>query len=97
MWKLKVPRKVQMFCWRILHGIIPVKSILTIRHIGTSGACPVCHQDVEDVRYLLFDCCHTRELWKHLGILEIVEEAKQIDHSGSVIMEYILLESDKSM
>jgi hypothetical protein len=42
-WKLRVPSKVKKIIWRALHGILPLKSILVNRHIGTSGECPVCH------------------------------------------------------
>ena len=42
--KLKIPRKVHFFVWMILHGIIPLKSTLTNRHIGNDGACSICHQ-----------------------------------------------------
>lgn len=68
LWKQKVPRKIQKFCWRSLHGIIPLKSILTNHHIATNGACPICHQDAEDVCHLLFDCCNAKHLWECLGI-----------------------------
>ena len=78
MWKLKVPRKVQIFCWRVLHGIIPLKSILTNRHIGTNAACPVCHQDTKDIRHLLFDCNHARELWRNLGIVGLVKRPNKL-------------------
>lgn len=44
LWKLKIPRKVHFFVWMILHGIIPLKSTLTNRHIGNDGACSICHQ-----------------------------------------------------
>jgi hypothetical protein len=37
LWKLKIPGKVKIFIWRAMHGIIPVKSILANRHVGTSG------------------------------------------------------------
>ena len=77
-----------------MHGIIPLNSILTNRHIGTVGACPICHQDAEDVRHLLFDCCHARELWKNLGVSKIIDEAKRIDRSGYVIMEHLILAPD---
>lgn len=41
MWELQIPRNVHIFCWCILHGIIPLKVILTNRHIGSNGACPI--------------------------------------------------------
>ena len=34
LWKLKIPSKIKILCWRALHGIIPLKSILVNRHIG---------------------------------------------------------------
>ena len=43
LWKLPVPRKVQVFGWRLLRGIIPLRAILTNRHVGSNGACPICH------------------------------------------------------
>jgi hypothetical protein len=48
-WKLQIPCKVQFFCWRILHKTIPLKAILTNRHIGSNGACPIFHQAAEDI------------------------------------------------
>ena len=47
--ELQVPRKIQIFCWRALREIVPVKSILANRHIPGDGACPVCHQGAEDM------------------------------------------------
>jgi hypothetical protein len=52
LWKLQIPSKVKIFMWRALHGILPLKSILANRHIGTTGECPVCHQGAEDIRHL---------------------------------------------
>ena len=43
LWKLQIPHKVQIFGWRALHGILPLKCILANRYIGTSGECPICH------------------------------------------------------
>jgi hypothetical protein len=38
LWKLLIPGKVKIFIWRALHGILPLKSILINRHIGTLGS-----------------------------------------------------------
>lgn len=45
-------------------------------HIGTDGACPVCHRGAEDVKHLLFECLHATDLWARLGISDIINEAK---------------------
>lgn len=56
-WKLKIPSKVKIFVWRALHdGIIPLKFILTNRHIGTSGQCTIRNQAAEEVLHLFFNC-----------------------------------------
>jgi hypothetical protein len=56
LWKLEVPAKVKIYCWRIMHGIISLKAILFSRHIGDSGICPICNIEDEDVLHMLFNC-----------------------------------------
>lgn len=95
LWKLMIPHKVSIFCWRALHGIIPLKSILVNWHVGTDDGCPICHGAAEDIKHLLFGCTHAKELWRNLGILQIVEEAMEVDRSGSVVLENLLLMNDR--
>jgi hypothetical protein len=38
-----------------MHGILPLKVILLKRHIGTSGVCPLCQSDEEDILYMVFN------------------------------------------
>lgn len=61
-WKISVPGKVKTFVWKVLHGAIPVKSVLVNRHIGTDSLCPICHKYAEDLKHLLFDCSPAQEL-----------------------------------
>jgi hypothetical protein len=83
LWKLKIPSKVKIFMWRALHGIMPLKCILAIRHIGDSGACPVCDQGAEDVRHLSL-------FVQRRNLNNLIEEASQVDRSGSLILEHVL-------
>lgn len=91
LWKIQVPRKVQIFGRRALDGIIPLKSILTNRHIGIDGVCPSCHQGEEDLKHLLFRCNLANELWNRLGVMDIIDDAVVIDRPGYVILEHLLL------
>ena len=97
LWKQKVPHKIQIFGWRALHGIIPLKCILANRHIGTSGECPICHLAAEDVKHLLFDCQPAVELWNNLGVREIITAKSQLERSGSVILEDLLNLEENSL
>jgi hypothetical protein len=76
LWRMKIPSKVKIFMWRALHGILPLKSILYNRHIGTTGGCPICNQGPEDISHLLFQCETARELWNNLGIADLISEAE---------------------
>jgi hypothetical protein len=67
LWQLKIPSKVKIFIWRALHGILPLKSILYNRHIGTTGGCPICNQGPEDISHLLFQCEAAQNLWESFG------------------------------
>jgi ribonuclease HI len=90
LWQLKIPAKVKIFAWRALHGIIPLKAILANRHIGTSGSCPVCNLDAEDIRHLLFTCPAATIVWQNLGLSQIIDDVLLEDRAGSAVLEYIL-------
>ena len=75
LWKLKIPSKVKIFVWRVLHEILPLKGILINRHVPVSGACPICHQAAEDVLHLLFKCPTAQEIWRLLNLHDLMEEA----------------------
>lgn len=97
LWKLHVLRKVQIFCWRALRGILPLKAILTNRHVGSNGACLICNQGAEDVKHLLFQCSHAKELWRRLGITDHIELALPVDRSGSVVLEHLFSLADEQV
>jgi hypothetical protein len=97
LWKLAIPRKVQIFCWRALHGIVPLKSILANRHVGTDGQCPICRQGPEDVKHLIFTCSRSMELWRALGLSHVILEVLEVDRSGSVVLEQILRQPNQPL
>jgi hypothetical protein len=97
LWKMQIPGKVKFFAWHALHGILPLKSIMVNRHIGTSSQCPICTLAAEDVLHLIFKCPTAQALWDSLGIRGIIEEALNIDRSGSAVLEFKLMKNDNSI
>jgi hypothetical protein len=83
--------------WRSLHGIIPLKSILYNRHIGTTGGRPICNQGPQDVSHLLFQCEAEKGIWESLGILELIMQAVHIDRSRSMVLEELLRRHDTTI
>jgi hypothetical protein len=96
LWKLQVPAKVKIYCWRIMHGIIPMKAILFNRHIGTSDRCPLCNNASEDILHLIFKCDLAANIWSELGIADYIHEAMEDGRSGSQVLE-ALLKTDSSL
>jgi len=90
LWKLKVPAKIKIFGWRVLHGLLPCRGILANRHIGNVSSCPVCQEGCEDIKHLLFSCNRAKEIWRLLGISDEVHRLLQVDRSGLVILAEVI-------
>jgi hypothetical protein len=95
LWKLDIPGK-KKYIWRALHGILPLKSILANRHVGTIGECPICHIGAEDIHHLLLTCETAHEIWGQLGLSQVMEEAQAVDRAGSAVLEHLLHLPDNS-
>ena len=89
LWKLQVPRKIKIFGWRALHGLIPGNSCKpTYRKHGRG--CPICLNGAEDVKHILFVCDRAKEVWRALGIWESIARFLAVDRSGSVVLEEVI-------
>jgi ribonuclease HI len=79
-----------------MHGIIPMKAILSNRHIGTSDRCPLYNNAPEDILHLIFKCDLAANIWSELGIADYIHEAMEDGRSGSQVLE-ALLKTDSSL
>lgn len=41
LWKLKIPSKIKIFYWKVLHEIIPTNRNLSKRGVSSSSICPM--------------------------------------------------------
>uniref|UniRef100_A0ACD5XFM1 Uncharacterized protein n=1 Tax=Avena sativa TaxID=4498 RepID=A0ACD5XFM1_AVESA len=85
LWKCKLPAKLKIFAWKTLHGILPCLGVLSNQHITTNNSCPLCAGSREDIKHTLFLCDGAKEIWKRMGVWNIVTEACAIDRSGSAV------------
>ena len=60
------------------------------RHVGTSGECPICSHAEDDTLHLLFQCPTTHDMWRSLGLNDIIDEAMGVDRAGSAVLEFLL-------
>lgn len=68
-WKLKVPPKIQVFWWRVMHDFLPSKHTLHRRHVEPMAQCEVCGADEETVKHVLCDCTIAKAFWDHVKAL----------------------------
>lgn len=68
-WKLKVPPKIRVFWWRVIHEFLPARKILHGRHMEPIANCELCGADEETIRHVLCDCTIAREFWEHAKTL----------------------------
>ena len=73
-----------------MHGTLPCRVTLANRHLKVSPQCPYCSRGPEDTKHLLFQCQKAKEVWKLLGLDEVIKRACEIDYAGEAILEYLL-------
>lgn len=60
---MKVPPKVRIFWWRVLHNYMPTKEELKRRHISKEGHCETCGKDSESLYHVVFECTYAHRFW----------------------------------
>ena len=63
LWKLKIPYKICMFLWKLLHNGLSTRMELIRRQIMVSPKCVMCDQEDETLDYLFLKCPFDRALW----------------------------------
>ncbi|XP_057442323.1 uncharacterized protein LOC130734042 [Lotus japonicus] len=66
-WKLKVPEKVRVFVWLVLHNAIQVNQLRARCHMAADATCTRCSNSIEDALHCLRDCPQSWDLWQRLG------------------------------
>lgn len=62
-WSLNTPPVVKMFLWRACSNILPTRENLLRLGISLDVHCPICGQANETIRYILWDCPSTQDVW----------------------------------
>ena len=63
-WKLKIPPRAVVFCWRLIKNRLPTRDNLLRRNVGIQEVdCPLCGCVQEDVGHLFFNCKIIKGLW----------------------------------
>ena len=63
LWKLKIPYKICLFLWKLLHNGLPTRMRLIRRQMIVSPKCVMCDQEDETLDRLFLKCPFARALW----------------------------------
>ncbi|GKA94541.1 RNA-directed DNA polymerase, eukaryota, reverse transcriptase zinc-binding domain protein [Tanacetum coccineum] len=64
-WDKSLPRKVNIFMWRLLLDRLPHRLNLSSRGIEiTEISCPSCNGNVESNRHIFFECDIAKDIWR---------------------------------
>jgi len=63
-WNLKVPPKVKVFWWRVLHEFLPTRLVLHRKYIEPIANCEACGADSESIRHVLVECLVAKSFWE---------------------------------
>ncbi|GJN40248.1 hypothetical protein PR202_gb29435 [Eleusine coracana subsp. coracana] len=61
-WKLRVPSKVKIFGWKIVHNGLPTRANKHYRHLDQQQECQLCGDSVEDGFHAVLRCPHAAAL-----------------------------------
>ena len=85
-----MPSKIKIHIWRTLLGAIPCYGVLANGHMITSAQCPICSSDCESIRRAMFLCPRVQEIWRILGLHDLVQEGCTLEREGGSGLAYLL-------
>ena len=93
LWGADVPNKIKTFMWRTCNSILPTKTKLFQRGIVASSSCPVCHDEAETEKHILWECDFAREAWTNSSLEFLCQRTDTA--SWNDLVELVLLQKSK--
>ncbi|KAK1391547.1 hypothetical protein POM88_010603 [Heracleum sosnowskyi] len=68
LWKIKIPRRIKLFYWKVSHNILPTNSLIYNRLRKGNGNCVWCNNAMEDHSHILWSCHYAKLFWKEVEV-----------------------------
>ena len=74
LWKMELPPKIKIFCWRFTLNSIPTVSVLKSRNMVDTAECKLCGADEDTWYHALLFCTISRCVWAQLDeeVIEVI-------------------------
>ncbi|XP_021742818.1 uncharacterized protein LOC110708902 [Chenopodium quinoa] len=95
-WNLPILPKLQCFCWKFVHNVLPLFGTLQARGIPVDSNCVLCHNNQETVDHLFRDCSFINSLWSANPILQSLTVRGDQPFSVWFVDKVLLLRRSKS-
>ena len=66
MWKTKLPQRIKLFLWLVLHGKVLTNAERFRRNMSQNPHCAICLNEMEDLDHLLRRCPQAVGMWHAL-------------------------------
>ncbi|XP_048596367.1 uncharacterized protein LOC125578115 [Brassica napus] len=67
-WRMRTIPKIRTFVWRAASGALAVAERLTAHGMPVEMTCMLCHQGIETIEHVLFQCTKAQELWSEFDL-----------------------------
>lgn len=79
-WNLKIPPKIKIFWWKLIHNALPVADNLVKRRCRLDNGCQVCGEEIENIKHMILDCRVAKEIWS----LSMLNKLPHLDQYSTV-------------
>lgn len=79
-----------------MHAAIPCRAVLASKHMKVKEQCPECKLGPDSIQHFLFECQRSCEVWRQLGLYDIIKKKCAKYKSGEeVVLELLHMDASE--
>ena len=63
LWRMKMPSKIKVFCWRLAHNSLPTGTVLKNKNLANTSNCKICGAEEDTWIHSLLQCNISKCVW----------------------------------
>jgi len=74
MWSLKIPKRVKVFLWRAVRGVLPTRMRLQDKGVPCTDCCPFCETNYENDWHVFIGREEVKTVWRTADLWDLIAE-----------------------